>query len=287
MRRVFLAAMMFGAVSVAHAADMPDLPVLRGGFSQPVRSTWDGWYVGGQASYQSADMDFSKSITALASFIFRNSVLSAPTSSWSVLGPAHAQGSGFGGFVGRDWQFEDVVLGVEANYTYMNGLSASTANQIARDISNPTGTNPPAGHTYTYSTTVEGGAGVVVKDVTTFRGRAGWAAGDFMPYFFAGLAVGRMVPSRFVTTTVYLTDQWTDITGNPQQVGPTIIPTVSQNVSESRQSFVPGWTAGVGLEYRVVGGLFLRGEYEYTSFSSVKDTFVQLNAVRGGIGYKF
>lgn len=287
MRRFLLAAMAFGAVSVAHAADMPDLPVLRGGFGQPVRHSWAGWYVGGQAGYESADMDFSKSVTALAAFIFRNSVLTTPTADWSVLGKGHAQGSGFGGFVGRDWQFEDVVLGVEANYTYVNGLSASTANQIARDISNPTGTNPPTGHTYTYSTSVQGGAGVVVKDVTTFRGRVGWAAGDFMPYAFAGVAVGRMVPSRYVSTSVYLTDQWTDSFGNPQSTTSGPIPTVSQNVSESRQSFVPGWMAGLGLEYRVWGGLFLRGEWEYTSFTSVKDTYVQLNAVRGGIGYKF
>ncbi|MBV9556164.1 MAG: porin family protein, partial [Pseudolabrys sp.] len=124
------------------------------------------------------------------------------------------------------------------------------------------------------------------KDVTTFRGRVGWAAGDFMPYAFAGVAVGRLVPSRNVSTSVYLIDDWTDSLGIAQETV-NFLPTVSQNVSESRQSFVPGWTAGLGLEYRVWGGLFLRGEWEYTSFTSVKDTFVQLNAVRGGIGYKF
>jgi len=284
MRRILLAAMAFGAVSSAHAADMPDFSALRGGFGPPVRHTWDGWYVGGQAGYQSADVDFSKSVTALAAFIFRNGVLATPTANWTVLGPAHAQGTGFGGFVGRDWQFEDVVLGVEANYTYMNGLTTSTSNSIERLISNPDGENPPAGHTHIYDTTVTGGAGMVVKDVTTFRGRVGWAAGDFMPYAFAGVAVGRLVPSRFVTATYQKTDQWTDILGNPQQI---VYDPVSQSISESRQSFVPGWTAGLGLEYRVMGGLFLRGEWEYTSFTSVKDTFVQLNAVRGGIGYKF
>ena len=284
MRRFWLLALALGSVSVAHAADMPDLPILRGGFSQPVQHGWGGWYVGGQAGYQSADVDFSKSATALAAFIFRNSTLAAPTSDWSVLGQAHAQGTGFGAFVGRDWQFDDVVLGVEANYTYMNGLTTSTTNSIERLISNPAGENPPAGHTHTYDTLVTGGAGMVVKDVTTFRGRVGWAADDFMPYAFAGVAVGRLVPSRFVTTTVTLTDQWTDILGNSQQ---TVYPPVVQSISESRQSFVPGWTAGLGLEYRVWGGLFVRGEWEYTSFTSVKDTFVQLNAVRGGIGYKF
>jgi opacity protein-like surface antigen len=275
--------MLFGAVSGADAADMPDLPVLRGGFSQPVRS-WGGWYIGGQAGYQSADADFSKSVTALAAFIFRNSVLTQPTADWSVLGQAHAQGSGFGGFVGRDWQYENVVLGVEANYTYLNGLTPTTSNSIERLIANPTGENPPPGHTHTYDVAVTGGASVAIKDVTTFRGRVGWAAGDFMPYAFAGVAVGRMVPSRFVTTTVTLTDQWTDTFGNSKTVQ--YLP-VTQNISESRQSFVPGWTAGIGLEYRVMGGLFVRGEWEYTSFTSVKDTYVQLNAVRGGIGYKF
>ncbi|MBV9457528.1 MAG: porin family protein, partial [Bradyrhizobium sp.] len=54
MRRILLAAMAFGAVSSAHAADMPDFSALRGGFGPPVRHTWDGWYVGGQAGYQSA-----------------------------------------------------------------------------------------------------------------------------------------------------------------------------------------------------------------------------------------
>jgi opacity protein-like surface antigen len=284
MRRFLLAAMLFGAVSSAHAADMPDLPVLRGGFSQPVR--WGGWYVGGQGSYQSADMDFSNTVTALAAFIFRNSVLTQPTADWKVLGPAHAQGSGFGGFVGRDWQFENVVLGVEANYTYLNGLSASSSNSIARDITNPDGTNPPAGHTYTYSTSVTGGAAMQVKDVTTFRGRAGWAAGDFMPYVFGGLAVGRLVPSRFVSTSVFLKDDFT-VLGIPQEIVSGPLASVSQSISESRSSYVPGWTAGIGLEYRVMGGLFVRAEYDYTSFTSVKDTFVQLNAVRGGIGYKF
>lgn len=284
MRRFWLAALAFGTVSVAHAADMPDFPALRGGYGPPVQRSWGGWYVGGQAGYQSADVDFSKSVTALAAFIFRNSVLTTPTTDWTVLGPAHAQGSGFGGFVGRNWQFEDIVLGVEANYTYMNGLTTSTSNSIERLIVNPAGENPPAGHTHTYDTTVAGGAGMVVKDVTTFRGRVGWAAGDFMPYAFAGVAVGRMVPSRYVTATYQLTDQWTDALGNSQQ---TVYAPVSQSTTESRQSFVPGWTAGLGLEYRVWGGLFLRGEWEYTSFTSVKDTFVQLNAVRGGIGYKF
>ena len=48
MRRLLLAAVMFGAAAGAQAADMPDF--LRGSFpasSAPTRN-WDGWYAGGQ-----------------------------------------------------------------------------------------------------------------------------------------------------------------------------------------------------------------------------------------------
>ena len=56
MRRFAMAISMIGAmcaaVSGAQAADMPDLPFLRGGFSEaPVRvgPVWQGYYIGGQA----------------------------------------------------------------------------------------------------------------------------------------------------------------------------------------------------------------------------------------------
>ena len=44
-----LTAMICGAVSGAHAADLPDMPILRGtqGFSTSTVN-WQGFYVGGQ-----------------------------------------------------------------------------------------------------------------------------------------------------------------------------------------------------------------------------------------------
>jgi hypothetical protein len=58
MRRFVLAAVMFGAASGAWAADMPDLPVLRGslpGGLSAAKANWDGWYAGGQLDYYSAE----------------------------------------------------------------------------------------------------------------------------------------------------------------------------------------------------------------------------------------
>ncbi|MGY4356053.1 opacity protein-like surface antigen [Bradyrhizobium sp. i1.7.7] len=103
MRRLMLAAAMLGTVSAAQAADMPDLPILRGGFTDGLSKTtrnWDGVYAGGSFGYSSASTDFSQSVVGLTNFIFRDSVLQGPTSSWSLLNKTTTQGANFGGFVG-------------------------------------------------------------------------------------------------------------------------------------------------------------------------------------------
>jgi opacity protein-like surface antigen len=206
------------------------------------------------------------------------------------------QGSSFGGFVGYNWQWEDAVFGLEANYNYMDRVASSSASSLSLAITNPTGSTPPPNHTYTYNTTLTGQAALTIKDVTTFRGRAGWAAGDFMPYMFGGFAVGRMDVSRSVSSNVVLRDDQvvttTSLTGTvtttnlPPVFSP--VPAVSTSTNEHKSNqFVPGWTAGLGLEWCMWGGLFLRGEWEYIRFATVKDTTVSLNSARLGIGYKF
>ena len=52
-------------------------------------------------------------------------------------------------------------------------------------------------------------------------------------------------------------------------------------------NYVVGWTAGLGMEYMLWGNVFLRGEWAYTSFTSVKNTSVTQNNVNLGLGYKF
>ncbi|WP_291868747.1 outer membrane beta-barrel protein [Bradyrhizobium sp.] len=296
MRRFLLAAVMFGTASGAQAADMPDF--LRGSIAAsppPLNRNWDGWYVGGQVGYESAEIDFSRSVVSLTNFIFRNSTLQAPTSDWSLLNKNHAQGSSFGAFVGRNYQWEDIVFGFEANYSYFNNTKSSSSSSIALGIVNPPGTTPPPGHTYTYNTSMTGAAALEVKDVVTLRGRAGWATSNFLPYVFGGVAVGRMNVARSVSTNVVLRDDevvTTDIGGvmTTFSLPPvfTAIPSLSQSNSEQRtNSFVAGWTGGLGMEYMMWGNLFMRGEWEYIKFLKVKDTVVTLNSVRLGIGYKF
>jgi opacity protein-like surface antigen len=291
MRVALLAIAMLGVASGAHAADLPDLPVLRGSFTPT--TSWDGWYAGGTAAYNSSVQNFSGSLTGLTNSIYRDTTLEGPTSSLTALGKATTQGTGFGAFVGRNWQWTDVVLGIEANYNYMSKLSAYSSSSLGPLLfTNPPGENPPAGTSDTYSVKLVGSAVATLQDMITFRGRAGYVWGDIMPYMFGGLAVGRMDVERSVTTTTtkrvdtITTDAFGNVTtilGTPQTV-PALTTTLSQGRTNN---FVVGWTGGLGFEFRIWEGLFARAEYEHVGFTSVENVIVSVDTVRAGLGYKF
>jgi opacity protein-like surface antigen len=292
---------MFGTAT-AQAADMPDF--LRGSLTPvaPVNRNWEGWYAGGQVDYSSSEIDFSHAVKSLTNFSLRNSVLADPVSQWSLLSKNHAQGTGFGGFVGRNYQWSDVVLGVEANYNYINRLASSSTNSMALGIVNPPGDTVPAGHTYTYNTQLTGSAAMQIKDVVTFRGRAGWAAGNFLPYMFGGVAIGRTDVSRSSTVSYNRQDDYDVPVQTPVAIdalGNVIYATTFEHhrdttarVTASQQearvnNFVVGWTAGLGFEYCLWGNMFVRGEWEYVRFTNTKDIAFSTNNARAGIGYKF
>jgi outer membrane immunogenic protein len=294
MRRFLLAAVMLGVAASAQAADMPDF--LRGSLasspSVPTRN-WDGWYAGGQLGYSSANTNFSQSLAGLTNFIYRDSVLEQPTSQLSALGTANPQGTGFGAFVGRNYQWDDVVFGFEANYNYINSLRGLSASSIGPlQYSFPPGQFTSANDTPTFGVTLKGNAAAQIKDAITFRGRAGWATGNFLPYVFGGLAVGRMDVLRTVTSTTTRRDDitTTDIFGiTTVTIGQTfLVPSLSTTQSQERtNNFVAGWTGGLGMEYVLWNNLFVRGEWEYVKFLSVMNTTVSMNNLRAGIGYKF
>ena len=255
MRRFLLAAMVFGTVAGAHAADMPDY--LRGGLAEPTPTrNWDGWYAGGQVGYSSANMDFSQSLVGLTNFIYRDSVLEV--ADVTIVGSRQGQPPSlpaFGAFVGRNYQWDDIVVGVEANYNYINGLTGSSTSSIGPlEYSFPPGQFTPLNDTPTFAVTLSGKAAAQIKDAITFRGRAGWATGNFLPYIFGGVAVGRMDIARTVSS---ITTRRDDIsTTSPLGVtsiviGPTLlVPSQSTTLSEERtNNFVVGWTGGLGLEY--------------------------------------
>jgi outer membrane immunogenic protein len=283
MRRFFLAAAMVGAVTGAQAADMPDF--LRGTLpasSAPTRN-WDGWYAGGQVGYAWTNTDYGKTVVGMTNDLFRSTSLQGPTSQLTLLGRVNGRSPGFGAFVGRNFQYDDVVLGVEANYNYFSSLSTSTAASLGPIQVPEPGLVLPPGATAVDGVTLNGSAALQVKDEITFRGRAGWATGDFLPYVFGGLAVGRMDVTRTVSSSVNRTVFFADGTSSTFA-----LPQFALTTTDGRSNnFVAGWTAGLGMEYCLWGNVFLRGEWEYIKFMSIKDTVVTQNSVHAGIGYKF
>src|SRR4029078_12005411 len=98
MRRFLLVAAICGAAGVAQAADMPDLPFLRGSFSEGLsRSSvnWAGVYIGGLVAHGAADMDFPNSGQDLLARLLNNLDLESQfnISKWPLLGSAHMQNS--------------------------------------------------------------------------------------------------------------------------------------------------------------------------------------------------
>lgn len=253
MRGLILAAVMLGTVSAAQAADMPDLPILRGSVTDGLSSSgvnWQGYYVGGQGDYGAITSKVSPTINSDIQSTF---VTPGPAYNWQPLAFAHSSSAGYGAFGGYNGQWDDVVLGIEANY--IHGGFKSTSNSVGQTFN---GSNAVIATTAT-------SAMVGVSDFGSLRARAGYVWGCFLPYAFFGGGVGSQTVDRYASAS-------------PSPVLPATTFT-------SKNKLVYGYSAGLGVDVMVVGGLFLRAEYEYQRVTS--DIESNVNTIRAGLGYKF
>jgi outer membrane immunogenic protein len=266
-----MAAVMIGAVSGAQAADMPDF--LRGSIAAgpAPRVNWQGYYIGGQAGYGSSDENFSGSNkTMLAALLSNNVIEEMGVSQWNLgLGKNSARAPGYGAFTGYNWQWDDVVVGVDASYLHGSFGGKSTAFKALRSGS-------ALSDSFFHSVSVTSSAAISISDMATFRGRAAYSFGCFLPYLFGGLALGNANISRsvLVTDAVSATALGVYIPLQPLFADDTV-----------HNHLIYGYTAGLGIDVNLVGGLFLRAEWEYIRFTAVVDT--NINTVRAGLGYKF
>jgi opacity protein-like surface antigen len=173
MRRIALAfAFIVGASTASSAADPAG--VLRGAVMDVTRGPtvdWNGYYFGGHFATGTSDIDFRHGMNLLAGA--------------NPLGKESSSGSGFGGFVGYNAQWDQAaLLGFEINYT-------------RGDFG--------AHKTVTNGTVVTFGE-VDLKDLVSARLRAGWTTGIFMPYAFGGASYGIADLTRTVTTSGVLTN---------------------------------------------------------------------------------
>src|SRR5262249_11449450 len=205
----------FAVLAFAQAALAADLgPYLRGPqYEEPVPAyRWSGVYGGGQVGFSVSGVDFSGGVGDLVAHILRVTAIEQDQhiSNLPLLRKRNPTGVSFGGFAGYNWQWEDAVVGIELNYnrTSLSGEVGDTLERVFIDNA-----QAPPGHNFQYDVTVTGSARAHITDFGTFRARGGWAAGPFLPYAFAAIAVRRADVVR--TATVQYT-----ITDFPNQGGP-------------------------------------------------------------------
>jgi outer membrane immunogenic protein len=264
-----------GLGSCAQAADLPGFPALRGGFVDGLTTStvnWEGFYLGGQGGYGSSDENFRGSTRTTAAEAVANTLIESAlriSEQDPGLGKISTRSSGYGAFAGYNWQWDDVVLGMEVSY--LHGKFGGTTSASQERVS----ASALADNLF-HDTKVTSSASMSISDLATFRGRAAYAWGSFLPYMFGGLALG----NADIIRSVLVQDA-----ASATQVGP-FIPFVPLSASEGLHNhLIYGYSAGLGVDVNLIGGLFMRAEWEYIRFTSAVDT--SINTVRAGLGYKF
>lgn len=253
-------------------------PVLR----EPIYPRWDGLYFGVQGGMSAGTADMSGATGSMVSYILANTELQGLVSDWTTLAPRSSSTQSYGGFIGYNVQWGEVITGVELNYNRMK-FQTGGADSVG-PIQVP-GANLPDGSTVLYNVTVASNATIAISDIMTARVRAGWAYERLLPYGFVGLALGRADTSR--TASVTGTKSVTDTSTPPVTVtGALVLPRNPQSESKEGQ-VVYGFAAGLGVELGLLPNLFLRAEYEFVQFPNINDIRVVVNSGRVGLALKF
>lgn len=275
------------------AADL-DSPVLRGAFAAPESATtdWSGFYVGGHGGFTNSQVNFNNGTRAILNDLLQRTELvqEANVQDIALLQRRSKDSGGYGIFAGFNWQWDDVVLGFEADYTRTN-LGVSSGGSLARQFTSST--------EFLYNYTVFGDANNRVTDIATVRVRAGWAYGSFLPYITGGLAIANGSTSIRAGATGTITDVATTTITNSITGVTTVVPLFnpprvaantpfSEVQSRSNRSSINfGYVLGAGLDWALTSNVFLRVEGSTMRFGSFDDATVSINTARAGLGVKF
>ena len=279
MRRLFVAfGLMGGLLSPAFAADY-DLPILRG--SEPVApvmtvgpatfTRWSGFYFGGDFSYNNANVDFSSATAPLIAQALQGTLVEQQFTPSQLQSVGRGASSAFGGgaFLGYNTQWQDLILGVEANYTHTNlRVTATSSGLIARSFGSPVGN-------VTAIQISNSQAHLDLSDYGEARLRAGYIVGNLLPYGFVGFVVGSSTYSA--STQVDLT-----CVGGLECKGYPLSPSAGQS-----NALLWGISVGGGLDWALTQNFFLRGEFEFIQFAPITNINVPVVSGQLGAGFKF
>jgi opacity protein-like surface antigen len=253
----------------ARAADWP----LRGSL-EPSYARWDGWQFGVQAGLSNMRTDFANSAGSQVAFILRNTIQEAEfsPSSWTTVSPDTTTGQVFGAFLAYNMQWDRLVVGFDMGYkNAANSLNTTAADSISRQF--------VTSDNFDNQITIDARSSMKLVDYATLRGRAGYAFGNFLPYAAVGAAVGRF--NYATTVTVHSA-------GQPIAPAPGVpFDTTETSSVGKNNSIVGGVAAGLGVDWAITPGMFMRVEWEYVAFSPVNGSRNNINTANLGVGMRF
>ena len=243
---------------------------------------WSGFYFGGNVSLGCATSDFSTATRPLVEFSLQHLTIEdqARPSDFRVLSRGSAVAAGGGAFLGYNTQWQDLVLGVEATYTHTN--------------LNTTAPSTPIGRLFPSLNTAVGlsaSGNLNLTDFGTARGRAGYVIGNFLPYGFVGMAVGRA--SYSVSTLADVTQNASKTSTSDYSCAGTGAQTATcqdflfLNSAGQNNALLWGYTVGAGSDWALTPNIFARGEFEFVQFAPISNIAVSVASGRVGAGFKF
>ena len=287
MRKRFAQIIVVMAGLISGLCDVAAQDALRGSIryvpGTPVVARWEGVYGGVQAGHSINKVDFKDASGSLTSTILRESILQGSVSSWATLGEGNVTENTFGGFVGFNMQWDDVVLGLEANYSQTK-MSKSASDSLARILA--INTNAPPDHNFFYDTTVSANAAISLSDFGTVRARAGWVIGQALPYAFGGVAIARAEVMKSATVD-YVRRDVPNVTDPVTPPFPDATFGPVTETSSRKNAIAFGYAVGIGIDYAIMQNVFVRAEWELVEFPNIEGIGVRINNARVAAGLKF
>ena len=271
-------------LGLAQSAVAADLDFLRGSEvfapGPAVYSNWSGFYFGAQAGYANANMDFTSATSPLIAQMLRNTALlnGSNVATLPVLGRADVRGGNYGGFVGYNSQWENVVLGMEASYIRADLRATSSGVTPGDDIfGNQYCFMLQPGDGLNYCTRITGSATMHITDYGELKGRAGYVMGRFLPYLTVGFVMGRAETTRAADVTALVHD--------PTGRRPDFV--FENSITDAKTAYPIGYSVGGGMDVALTSNFFLRGEFEWLQFARVEGITANITTGRVGAGVKF
>jgi outer membrane immunogenic protein len=228
------------AIGSAGAADLP----LKAPTPMPVYD-WTGFYLGGSFGTRLSDADWTTTCLQ-PGFALCNAPNFPNRLAFQSSVPLNSTGARFGGYAGYNWQYQNMLVGVEADGAWVDSSAFVLGIPGAED---PTVPGSPGFDTARIRTTWDAGA----------RARLGWiVTGNVLLYGTAGASWIHVESSATCGTGFPV--GW--CAANSPFLGTT------QTISTTRV----GWTVGGGMEVMVTPNWLARAEYRYANYGTFSAT---------------